>query len=174
MKDGKILDRQHYAPGKIVIKEGAEAFSAYIVQSGRLSVYHNKDGKKVEISTLKPGDIFGETALIQKTVRSASVETLEETVLIKIHRDDFEEKLKKSDPTIRAVVDMLASRLNDSNTEVIKTRATTIGSFITLLNEVFGTIVESMPEPDREEFREEAYTHLRRLTHVMERYRNKF
>jgi CRP-like cAMP-binding protein len=174
MRDQRVLDRQIFSKGAIIVKEGDEAYSAFLVQSGTVSVFSERGGKKVEYAQLNAGDIFGEMALLGQNPRNASVEAMTDTVCIKIHKDDFDFKLKKSDPTIRAVMNMLSSRLIESNNQILNTKGGDIDGFITLLNEVFGSIVEAMPEDTKAEFKDESFTHLRRFIHTIEKYREQF
>lgn len=111
-----ILERRYVPKNAIIIKEGDDAYSAYLIQSGKARVYSTKNDKQHELAILEPGDICGEMALINtNNMRSASVEAIEDCNLIVITRTAFEEKLKKSDPTIQAVVKMLINRILSSN-----------------------------------------------------------
>ena len=61
----------------ILIHEGDESDSLYMILSGRLQVYtSNSEGKEVLLSTLTAGDCFGELSLLDGQPRSASVRTL--------------------------------------------------------------------------------------------------
>ena len=57
---------------------------------GHYSVLENEggqsveDGHYIELATLKPGDFFGEIALVDEGPRSADVQALEECTLLKI------------------------------------------------------------------------------------------
>ncbi len=115
-----ILERKYVAKGSIIIKEGDDAYSAYLIQSGEVRVYTTKNNEQRELARLGVGDICGEMALIDDNARSATVEAAEDCNLIVITRTAFEEKLKNSDPTIQAVVRMLIDRMiysNDKRTE---------------------------------------------------------
>jgi CRP/FNR family cyclic AMP-dependent transcriptional regulator len=173
MAQHNVLERRFYPKGKIIVKEGEEAFVAFIIQSGIVSVFSEKDGKKVEFSKLKTGDIFGETSLIMNAPRSASVEAIEDCNMIVIRRDDFEKKLTKSDATIKAVVEMLSKRILNSNAEMIKSKGVNIDSFISLLNQLFRDLLQAMPDEDKGDFKEQAFPVLGDLIKVIEKYRDK-
>jgi CRP-like cAMP-binding protein len=117
-KSTVIYDRIVFEKGKIIIKEGDTQAQAYLIQSGRVGVYTEKDDKKIELAVLEKGQIVGEMALIADDVRSASVEALEDCVLIQISRPEFEDRLLKSDRAIRAVVKMLGERVAESNSSI--------------------------------------------------------
>ncbi len=173
MSQKNVLERRFYPKGKVIVKEGDEAYVAFIIQSGVVSVFSEKDGKKVEFSKLKTGDIFGETSLIMSVKRSASVEALEDCNMIVIRREDFESKLDKSDATIKAVVQMLSKRILNSNAEMLKAKGVNVDSFISLLNQLFRDLLDAMPDEDKGSFRDQAFPVLGDLIKVIEKYRDK-
>ncbi len=172
-KTHNIIEREGFAKGSIIVKEGEEAYCAYILQSGRARVYSDKTGKKVEFSILNPGDIFGETALVMNGVRTASVEAMEDCTLVILRRDDFKARLKKSDKAIQAVVNMLSQRILHSNAEIIKSKGVNIDNFIALLNQIFRDLLEAMPVEDKDNFKSDAFPVLNDLITVIEKYRDK-
>lgn len=110
-----IHSRHFVAQGDPVMKQGEPGTEAYLIQSGKVRVYAEHDGKVKDLAILGPGQIFGEMALIVDGPRSASVEALENCNLIIITRPMIIEKLAKTDPTIRALVPMLMHRIKDAN-----------------------------------------------------------
>ena len=88
-----IYDRTSFPQGAVIIKEGDTQAQAYLIQSGRVGVFTEREGKKLELAVLGPGEIFGEISLIMDNVTSASVEALENCNLILISRVEFEERL---------------------------------------------------------------------------------
>jgi len=120
-KDRVILERRFVPKGTVIIREGEEAFFAYLIQSGRVAVYKEKNGKTVELAQLGMGQVCGEMALINDDLRSASVKTLEDCNLIVLTRSAFEDKLRNSDPTIQAIVKMLIDRISGFNEKAFKT-----------------------------------------------------
>ncbi|MFO8056771.1 MAG: cyclic nucleotide-binding domain-containing protein, partial [bacterium] len=88
-----------------VIEEGTKGDSFFIVSHGDVRVFrtHPKTGKKITLARLKDGAFFGEMAFFLDSVRTASCETAEETVLLRINREDLEE-LMMDYPNIRAVM----------------------------------------------------------------------
>src|SRR5262249_36196591 len=63
-----------------VFHEGAHSDACYIVRTGSFRVTReHSDGRAITLATLGPGDIFGELAMLDGEVRSASVESLEDS-----------------------------------------------------------------------------------------------
>lgn len=113
--DTPILERRFIAKGQIVIKEGDFGHQAYLIQSGEMLVYLASEEKEVEVARLGPGEIVGEMALIFDGPRTANVKAVVDSNLIVISRTMFEEKIRDSDPTIRAIVAMLSRRIVEAN-----------------------------------------------------------
>ncbi|MGH1455531.1 MAG: cyclic nucleotide-binding domain-containing protein [Alphaproteobacteria bacterium] len=118
-KERVVLERRFIPKGSIFIKQGDEAYSAYLIQSGAVSVYSTIDGAQHELATLGVGEICGEMALVNEEVRTASVKAMEDCNLIVITKTAFEDKLRNSDSTIRAIVEMLIRRVKNLNTTVL-------------------------------------------------------
>lgn len=121
--DSPILERRFIPRDSVVIQEGEFGHQAYLIQSGEMLVYLAKDGKEVEIARLGAGEIVGEMALIFDGPRTASIKAVTDSNLIVISRTMFEDKLRDSDPTIRAIVTMLSRRIMDSNNTILNNRS---------------------------------------------------
>ena len=115
MSEPGILERRAVAKGDIIIAQGKTGIEAFLIQSGEVAVYTEANGKRVELAQMGPGQIIGEMALVVDAPRTATVQALSECNLIVITRETLNDKLQKSDPTIRALVTMLMKRLAQSN-----------------------------------------------------------
>ncbi len=69
-----------------IIKENSEGNFFYILKSGCASVFNATHG---ELVTLKPGDYFGDEALIASTIRNATIEMKSRGVIGKLDGDTF-------------------------------------------------------------------------------------
>ncbi len=74
----------------MIITEGDETSSLYIVLSGKVRVFSSDDkSKEVTLLVQEPGSYFGELALLSDEPRSASVVCLEKTTCAAISKGDF-------------------------------------------------------------------------------------
>lgn len=62
-----------YADGEVIITEGETGDCMYVIQSGRVEVVTQAGGVEHQVAVLEGGDFFGEMALFDKDVRSATV-----------------------------------------------------------------------------------------------------
>jgi CRP-like cAMP-binding protein len=64
-----LFKERHFAAGETVVKEGADGAAFFLISSGEATV--SVGGS--ERASLGPGDHFGEIALIDEEVRSATI-----------------------------------------------------------------------------------------------------
>jgi CRP/FNR family cyclic AMP-dependent transcriptional regulator len=86
----RMVTRQ-YPRNTVVLNEGDQSDSLYIIRSGSVKVFlSNDEGKEIILNVQHAGEYFGEMALIDSGPRSASIITQEKTVLSVIAKPDFE------------------------------------------------------------------------------------
>jgi signal transduction histidine kinase len=79
------MTERRYAPGEVVFAEGDPGKHMYLVGSGSVRISKKGRGDRQEtLGFLKPGDFFGEIALLEDTPRSARISAAEDTVLAEI------------------------------------------------------------------------------------------
>src|SRR5260370_42352047 len=81
LSDDEILqvarefEPERHPAGEAIFREKDEGDSFYIINHGKVNVLRQGSGREPKIlSTLAPGDFFGETALLYGRRRSATVE----------------------------------------------------------------------------------------------------
>lgn len=85
------LQSETFEPEQRVIREGDSGDKFYLIRKGRVAV---KRGESEEhVATLGEGDFFGEMALLTGEPRNASIDTLEETVLYSLSKEQFEKAI---------------------------------------------------------------------------------
>lgn len=120
-----------YPRNAVIINEGDEATSLYIVLSGRLKVYRaDADGKEFILDILAEGDHFGELALLDDTPRSASVATLESCKLMVLSKAAFRQSLAANPELAVQLIRWLAG----------KVRRLTDAAYVIATRDVFGRL----------------------------------
>jgi diguanylate cyclase (GGDEF)-like protein len=94
------------AAGEVLFEEGEPGTAMYVVLSGRLAV---RKGEK-EIGEGGPGSYFGEMALVESTVRSASIHALEESVVLEVTERQFRERISANPGALLAMMKTISSR----------------------------------------------------------------
>ena len=148
-----ILERRFVPKDTLIMRQGEEGNSAYLIQSGSVEVYTEHEGKKIVLATLGLGEIFGEMALIFDESRTASVVTLEDCNLIVITRQSFQQKLKKTDPTIKAIVQMLTQRIISANNTVVNRKDQSEDLYQTV-QLVYQNVLAGLPQDKKHAFQD--------------------
>ncbi|MEJ2586326.1 MAG: cyclic nucleotide-binding domain-containing protein [Deltaproteobacteria bacterium] len=92
----KSVKRQHYDKGDLVIMEGARDARLFIMVSGEVEVIKNLGlESEKSLRTLRPNSYFGEMALIDDYVRTASVVARKETEVLWLDQWNIREEIKK-------------------------------------------------------------------------------
>jgi cAMP-dependent protein kinase regulator len=80
-----------FAPGQPIVVQGKESDFFFAIRKGVVVVQiEDEDGFTREVTRLSAGDCFGETALLERGIRGATVRPLTETVVAALSRADFE------------------------------------------------------------------------------------
>ncbi|UCG11019.1 MAG: cyclic nucleotide-binding domain-containing protein [Deltaproteobacteria bacterium] len=122
----RIVSWQQCKAGDQVITEGEEGSELYILHRGVVSILKRTlEQESYTIETLKDDEdvFFGELALMDKEVRSASVIANTDCEFLVINREDFT-RLGEEDPRLgllvtRAIGGELSKRLRKANKDMI-------------------------------------------------------
>lgn len=80
--------------GEVVFHEGEPGDAFYIVHQGAVEILKARpDGTEEKLAVRRDGEAFGEMALLNDAPRSATARALQETQLLTVAREDFEELL---------------------------------------------------------------------------------
>jgi CRP/FNR family cyclic AMP-dependent transcriptional regulator len=99
-----------YPKNAVIINEGDETDSLYVLLSGRVKVFvSDEDGKEVVLSTAREGNYFGEMVL-DGGKRSASVMTMEPSRCFVIPMTEIERLLEQNPLFARHLIHLLIAK----------------------------------------------------------------
>lgn len=84
-----------------IFKEGDKAESVFIVQSGKVSLFHSRGGNRLEIMQTSKGQVLGELNVLGTKNRTISAEALSEVTLLEIPISEVMTDLGKSSDLIK-------------------------------------------------------------------------
>jgi CRP/FNR family transcriptional regulator, cyclic AMP receptor protein len=92
------LVARRYGEGEIIFHEGDAGQMLYIVGSGQVRIFVNGlDGSETSVIVFgRPGELFGELAVIDGLPRSATAVSLDQTILYTINREQFRDHMRRS------------------------------------------------------------------------------
>jgi hypothetical protein len=117
MDAGKKLKR-----GEILFKEGDAPATIYIVQSGKIGLMVERNGKYLEIASLGPNQVFGEQALFSTGKQAFTAQALQEAKVMEVPVDLMKQQFEKAMPGVKLLVKSLVdeTRVARQNTKTLK------------------------------------------------------
>lgn len=107
-----LMARKKFTAKTAVLFQDDPSDSLYVVLSGSAKIYRtSEDGTDHILATLRPGDTFGEMAMIEGLPRSASVEAVEDTEMLYLAHRDFEAFARKHPAVLWGILQVLCERL---------------------------------------------------------------
>ncbi len=110
------MQRRFFKNGEVLFLEGEEGRELFALLEGTVSInIRSSDGEGIELATVGAGAFFGEMAILERTVRSATVRAKGEVESIVLADDDFDSLFSESPEAASAILErmirMSASRL---------------------------------------------------------------
>ena len=79
-----------YEPGEVIISEFEPGDCFYLIQSGRVQLVKCVNGSKKNLDILKPGEFFGEMAILDNSARSATCMAAGYVKCLEFNKENFE------------------------------------------------------------------------------------
>jgi CRP-like cAMP-binding protein len=106
-----------YADGVDIVRQGEVGDCMYVVQAGEVEVVLATAGGEQRLAVLQAGDFFGEMAVFEREVRSATVRAHGEARVLKVDRKTLMRRIKE-DPLLAVnLLQTLSHRIRDLNAE---------------------------------------------------------
>jgi len=121
------VDQVNYQAGETIFNEHDLGDGLYVVETGSVRIWvMDEDVSEVTLAELKPGDFFGELAVLDRGERSSSATALTDTHLHKLSSDAFQEFLIEHPDASIDVICEIAQRMRQTNQLVSKRAARNI------------------------------------------------
>ncbi len=98
--DNELIFCEH-EPGEVL----------YIIQKGKIKITKVVNNNEVLLALLKPGDIFGEMALLENKPRSATAISFGNSELLAVGKDNFEVMVKTNPQLGNKLITLLSERI---------------------------------------------------------------
>lgn len=103
---------REFKAGDIVVRENEVGVAFYVIDTGRVQVVKNLGGQDEQVlDTMGPASFFGEMALFDNHVRSASIRAVEDTRCLVLTKWDFNAELAQNSRIAVAMLAILARRI---------------------------------------------------------------
>jgi uncharacterized membrane protein len=121
------IDQVNYKAGETIFNEHDLGDGLYVLETGSVRIWvMDEDVAEVTLAELKPGDFFGELAVLDRGERSSSATALTDTHLHKLSSDAFQQFLIEHPDAAVDVICEIAQRMRQTNLLVSKRAARNI------------------------------------------------
>src|SRR5580765_147143 len=112
----KEIDQTNYKAGETIFNEHDRGDALYILEEGTVRIWvMDEDVTEVTLAELKPGDFFGELAVLDRGERSSSATAITDIHLHRLSSDDFQKFLTDHPDTAIDVICEIAQRMRQTN-----------------------------------------------------------
>src|SRR5438105_5942022 len=110
------VDQVNYKAGETIFNEHDRGDALYILEEGTVRIWvYDEDVKDVTLTELKPGDFFGELAVLDRGERSSSATAVTDIHLHRLSSDDFQQFLIDHPDAAIDVICEIAQRMRQTN-----------------------------------------------------------
>lgn len=107
-----------FAQGEILMREGEPATHVFLLQQGRVRLLKRVRMVERSLSILRPGDLFGEGALLDGGARTSTAVALSDGVTIALDRASLRAVLERYSPLADRILTQLVRRLRDAEDQI--------------------------------------------------------
>ncbi|NOR14811.1 MAG: cyclic nucleotide-binding domain-containing protein [Candidatus Aminicenantes bacterium] len=112
-----------YNDGAVIVRQGEAGDCMYEILEGTVEVLREKNGQEICLAVLGKGDFFGEMAIFEREVRSATVRAKGEGRAMTIDKRTLMRRIS-GDPSLAfRIVEKMANRIRELDIEIERLKA---------------------------------------------------
>ncbi len=131
---------KNYEPGEVIISEFEPGDCFYLIQSGNVQLVKCVNGSKKNLDVLKPGEFFGEMAILDNSARSATCMAAGKVRCLEFNKENFELLITGNPQMALLLLKLFCKRIYDQRRRlkilVIKDLQAKIADVFLMLNEM--------------------------------------
>ena len=130
----EVVVTRRFPGGQVIFREGDASNTCYVLRSGHArAIREHPDGRTITLTHFGPGDIFGELAMFDDEVRSATVETLDDVELVAIPGRDMRRLMNEHAAIASKLVVSLGRRMRIANERLTRQSFQTVQSRVAIV-----------------------------------------
>jgi CRP/FNR family transcriptional regulator, cyclic AMP receptor protein len=106
-----------YKDGAVIVRERDPGDCMYVIQAGRVEVVHEEGGRERKFAVISEGGFFGEMAIFEGEVRSATVRALGDARVLKVDKKALLRRIKEDPLLAMNLLKALSARLREARNE---------------------------------------------------------
>jgi len=102
-----------YKAGDVIFRQGDKGNCMYVIQEGEVEAVAEADGRELRLRTLGANEFFGEMALFEEEVRSATIRATRPTRILSIDKKNFLGGIHEDPSLAFRIVQTMSRRIRD-------------------------------------------------------------
>lgn len=111
-----------YQDGDVIVRQGETGSCMYVIQSGKAEVLEEINGKTVLLAVLGENDFFGEMAIFEDEVRSATVRSLGVVRVLTVDKKTLLRRIQQDPALAFRILEHLCHRLRKLDSELARAK----------------------------------------------------
>ncbi len=108
-----------YLDGDVIIRQGDVGDCMYVIQEGQVEIVHESQGKEIQLQVHGPGAFFGEMAIFDKDVRSATVRALGDAKVLTVDKKNLMRRVHEDPSLAFKLVETMSQRIRELVDKVV-------------------------------------------------------
>jgi CRP-like cAMP-binding protein len=109
-----------YRDGEIIVRQGEVGNCMYVIQRGQAEVLLRKEDKEVCVAVLGERDVFGEMALFDQELRSATVRARGDVWALTLEKKTFLRRIHEDPSLVFNILEKMSNRIRELNESLKK------------------------------------------------------
>lgn len=110
---------KEYQDGEDIVRQGDTGECMYEILDGKVEVLQENENHQVHLAVLKKGDFFGEMAIFEHEVRSATVKAMGKVRVLTVDKKTLLRRISEDPSLAFRIVKRLSHRIRDLDLELV-------------------------------------------------------
>ena len=102
-----------YDKGEVIFRQGDAGNCMFVIQKGEVEAVAESDGRQIRLRTMGPNEFFGEMALFEKEMRTATIRATKPTRILTIDKKNFLGGIHEDPSLAFRIVQTMSHRIRD-------------------------------------------------------------
>ena len=111
-----------YQHGETVVRQGELGDCMYVIQDGQVEVVSNMGGQEIQLAKLGKNEFFGEMAIFEHEIRSATVRVLGTARILTVDHKNFLRRIHEDPSLAYRLMQVMSNRVRKLSAEVTNLR----------------------------------------------------
>ena len=107
-----------YEHGEYIVRQGEIGYCMYVIQEGTVEIILEEEGEEIHLAKRQAGDFFGEMALFDRDVRSASVRALGPARILTVDKKNLLPRIHQDPSMAFRILEIMSNRIRELLLEV--------------------------------------------------------